>query len=102
MIYTFKSKAAGDVIMLGANGDQVMHLLAREPAAKGIFEVKDLPGLIAMLEAAVATPPKSPTGRSDDEEDDKASLVVLKARVWPLVEMMRRSLKSAEPIVWGV
>ena len=54
MIYKFKSKAAGDVIMLGPNGDQVMRLLGREPAAKGIFEVEHMPRLIAALEHAVA------------------------------------------------
>ena len=38
MIYKFRCKAAGDVIMLGPNGDQMLRLLGREPAAKGIFE----------------------------------------------------------------
>ena len=30
MIYKFKSKATGDVIMLGPNGDQMLVLLGRE------------------------------------------------------------------------
>ena len=54
MLYKFKSKAAGDVIMLGANGDHVMRLIGREPQAHGIFEVEAMPGLIAALQAAVA------------------------------------------------
>jgi hypothetical protein len=36
MLYKFKSKAAGDVIMLGPNGDQVLRLLGRAPAPSGI------------------------------------------------------------------
>ena len=37
MIYKFKSKSAGDVLMMGPNGDQVMRLLGRDPAPKGII-----------------------------------------------------------------
>ena len=108
MLYKFKSKATGDVIMLGPNGDAVMRLVGRTPAAKGIFEVQDLPALIATLEKAVAD--DEACGRepqADDEEDkpgrgDANSAVGLRQRVWPLVEMMRRSLAHQEPIVWGV
>ncbi|MCW5640107.1 MAG: DUF1840 family protein, partial [Rubrivivax sp.] len=38
MIYKFRSKAAGDLIMLPAHGDQLLRLLGREPAAQGIIE----------------------------------------------------------------
>jgi hypothetical protein len=53
MLYKFKSKAAGDVIMLGANGDHVLRLLGREPVPRGIFEVDAMPALIAALQSAV-------------------------------------------------
>jgi hypothetical protein len=105
MIYTFQSKAAGDVIMLGPNGDQVMTLLGRQPAAKGIFEVKDLPQLVQTLEAVVAAEGQAPAGamQGDEARDaDPKARVALRARIWPLVEMMRRALAAREPIVWGV
>ena len=47
MIYKFKSKAAGDVIMLAPTGDHLMRLIGREPAPKGIFEPAAMPGTIA-------------------------------------------------------
>ena len=46
MIYKFKSQAAGDVIMLGPNGDQMLRLIGHEPAAKGIVDVAQLPAAI--------------------------------------------------------
>ena len=49
MIYKFKSKAAGDVIMLGPNGDQMLRLIGHEPAAKGIVDVEQLPAAIRDL-----------------------------------------------------
>ncbi len=54
MLYKFKSKAAGDVIMLGANGDQVLRIVGKEPAPQGILEATALAAAIAALEAAVA------------------------------------------------
>ena len=54
MLYKFRSKAAGDVIMLHAHGDALMRLLGREPAARGIFEPGHMPALLSALEDAVA------------------------------------------------
>jgi hypothetical protein len=99
MIYTFRSKAAGDLIMLGEHGDRVMTLLGREPAAKGIFEARDLGALIARLQSAVADEPAPKPGKDDD---DHGALVSMKARVWPLIDMMRRAQAANEPVVWGV
>lgn len=103
MLYKFKSKAAGDVIMLGANGDQVLRLVGREPAAKGIFEVEHMPGLIATLERAVA---EDDAARQDkaggaDEPRGKGDGVTLRQRVWPLVEMLKRAQAAREVITWG-
>ena len=106
MLYKFKSKAAGDVIMLGPNGDQVMRLIGREPAAKGIFEVEHLPRLIAALEQAVAA---DEAARKPDAGDDEGKTgkpgtgdgVSLRQRVWPLVEMLRRCHGAREVITWG-
>jgi Domain of unknown function (DUF1840) len=102
MLYKFKSKAAGDVIMLGPNGDQVMRLVGREPAAKGIFEVKDMPALISALEQAViADDAARRQASAEDEPPAKGDGVSLRQRVWPLVEMLRRCLVAKEVITWG-
>lgn len=100
MLYKFKSKAAGDVIMLGPNGDQVMRLVGRAPAAKGIFEVAHMPQLIAALEQAVQS---DEAARQPDSEEPpaKGDGVSLRQRVWPLVEMLRRCQSANEVITWG-
>jgi hypothetical protein len=100
MLYKFKSKAAGDVIMLGPNGDQVMRLVGREPAAKGIFEVAHMPQLISALEQAVAADDAA-RKQDDDEAPAKGDGVSLRQRVWPLVEMLRRCHSANEVITWG-
>jgi len=107
MLYKFKSKATGDVIMLGPNGDQVMRIVGREPSAKGIFEVGALGSVLTALEAAVAA--EEAAGVKADEGVEgggeaaaAAAAVSLRSRVWPLVEMLRRAQRAGEPVVWGV
>ncbi len=104
MLYKFKSKAAGDVIMLGPNGDQVMRILGREPAAKGIIEVAAMPAAIGALEAAVAAAESAAANPAevDAPQSPGADRVSLRQRVWPLMEMMKRAHAAREPIVWGV
>jgi len=118
MIYKFKSKAAGDVIMLGPNGDHLLRLLGREPSAKGIFEPAAMPAMLATLQAAVAADDSARASRGS-EQNDKAdvdnggpdreasptrgdAIVALRQRVWPMVEMLRRAHAAGQPIVWGV
>jgi hypothetical protein len=103
VLYKFRSKAAGDVIMLGPNGDQVMRLVGRESAARGIFEVEHMPALIAALEQAVAADEVARRDAPDagDEPKGKGDGVTLRQRVWPLVEMLRRCHAARDVITWG-
>lgn len=99
MLYKFRSKATGDVIMLQTNGDEVLRLLGREPAPKGIFEHADQLALVSALEAAVQ---RAESPADDDDAAGAERRVGLRQRVWPLVEMLRRAHAAREPVVWGV
>jgi hypothetical protein len=97
MIYKFKSSATGDLIMLGAHGDQMLRLLGREPAARGIIEPADMSAASAALMAAITqdeTPP--------EDDDARQPAVGLRQRLWPVVEMLRRAQAADTPVVWGV
>ncbi len=61
MIYKFKSKAAGDVIMLAASGDDVLRTIGKAPSAKGIIEPADMPGAMRAKRAAPARRPRRAT-----------------------------------------
>ncbi|MDZ5460329.1 DUF1840 domain-containing protein [Azohydromonas lata] len=107
MIYKFKSKATGDVVMLGVNGDQLLRIMGREPAAQGIFEVDDMPRLRQLLEQAVAAEEAARAQAEAEAAAEGKQLpprdgVGLRQRVWPLVEMMKRAQAAGYPIVWGV
>ncbi|WKB54889.1 DUF1840 domain-containing protein [Eleftheria terrae] len=107
MLYKFKSKAAGDVIMTGPAGDQIVRLLGKEPAPKGIIEPPQMPDAIAALERAVQEDEAARRRAEEEAEAEGRSLppregVTLRQRVWPLIEMMRRAHAEDHDIVWGV
>lgn len=102
MIYKFKSKATGDLVMLQPQGDQLLRLLGREPAAQGIIEVAAMATAIATLQAAVQADEAAGTTAGDDDEGRGPRAVSLRQRVWPMVEMLKRALAAEQPVVWGV
>jgi hypothetical protein len=101
MIYKFKSKATGDVIMLGPNGDQMLSVIGREPAAKGIVEVDQLPAAIAALRAAVQGDEAHPESEEGEDGPQRGG-ITLRQRLWPVIEMFERALSEKQPVVWGV
>ena len=107
MLYKFKSKAAGDVIMLEPNGRRVLEIIGKDAGPKGIILPDQMPSAISALEAAIAT----------EEADQKATIeeakakgevppkfdgVSLRQRAVPLLDMLRRCSKAGAEIVWGV
>lgn len=106
MIYKFKSKAAGDVIMLGPTGDRILGAIGKEPASKGIIEVADMPAAMKAIEAAIAAD-EAEARRADEEARANSQTppprgITLRQRAWPLVEMMKLAHRDGHDIVWGV
>ena len=107
MIYKFKSKAAGDVIMMGPSGDHVLRIIGKQPAAKGIIEPAAMPAAIAAIERAIL---EEEAQRKQAEVEAQAEgrtlppreAVTLRQRAWPLVDMMKRAHAAGKEIVWGV
>lgn len=107
MIYKFKSKAAGDVIMMGPTGDHVLRLIGKEPAPQGILEPADMPAALAAIEKAIADEEARRAQARREAEAEGRTLapeegVSLRQRAWPLAEMIKRAHAAGKEIVWGV
>jgi hypothetical protein len=107
MIYKFKSKATGDLIMTGPVGDRVLRVLGREPAPQGILECATLPGAMGAIERAIALDEAQREQAEREAEAEGRALpqregVSLRQRAWPMREMMKRVHAAGEDIVWGV
>jgi hypothetical protein len=106
-MYKFKSKAAGDVLMLAASGDHILRVIGKEPAAKGIVEVADMPAAIAAIEQAVtaeeaARRQAEQAAAAEGKKLPLADGVSLRQRAWPLLEMFKRCHAADAVVVWGV
>jgi hypothetical protein len=100
MLYKFKSKAAGDVIMLEANGRRVLEIIGKDSGSKGIILPDQMPAAIAALQAAIALE----ESRSEDDTDAPASGdgLSLRQRAVPFIDMLQRNHKAGQEVVWGV
>lgn len=106
MIYKFKSKADGDLIMTQPVGDQVLQAIGKSPAPQGIIEASALPAAIAAIEAAVAAEEEVQKhgGKTADDNDETphARGIGFKQHAWPMLQMMKRAQAENADIVWGV
>ncbi len=111
MLYKFKSRITGDLIMLEPNGRRVLQIIGKDltsaEASKGIVLPEQMPAAMAALQAAVAQ-------EEADQRDATAQALAegrpapkfeapgLRQRTLPFVEMLRRCEPAGEPITWGV
>ena len=107
MLYKFKSKAAGDLIMTAPVGDRVMQLVGREPAPQGIFLPAQMPAAIAALEQGIADEERARREAEAEAAAEGRTLpppkeVSLRQRAWPFIELLKLAHAAGKDIVWGV
>lgn len=107
MLYKFKSKAAGDLIMLEPNGRRVLEIIGKDAGPKGIIETAQMPAAIAALEAAIASEEADQhrlieEARASGQGLPRFGDVSLRQRAVPFIDMLRRCEKAGKEIVWGV
>jgi hypothetical protein len=105
MLYEFKSKATGPVVMTGPVAERLLAIVGKAPGPRGIFTVEQMGPAIAALQAAVERE-KAESGGADEDENgrpaDGPRAVSLAQRAWPLVDMLRAAQHAEQPVTWGV
>lgn len=110
MLYKFKSKITGDLIMLEPNGRQVLQLIGKSDAdslVKGILLPADMPAAISALEHAIAEDDATQAKRLQEsqaagEKAPRSDTVSLRQRAVPFIDMLKRCQTANEEILWGV
>jgi Domain of unknown function (DUF1840) len=118
MLFKFKSKATGDLIMLEANGRRVLQIIGKDPSSTGIILPAQMPTAMAALESAIAseetavaeakaaTKLKAQNAFGDDHAAtssyNNADVVPLRQRALPFIELLKSSHSAGVEIVWGV
>ena len=111
MLYKFKSKSTGDVIMLQPNGRRVLEIIGKDltsaSADKGILLPEQMPAAIAALEAAIAQEEAQRAAimaeaLAQHQPPPQLEAITLRQRALPFIDMLRRSGKAGHEVVWGV
>ncbi len=105
MLYEFKSKATGSVVMTGPVAERLLSIVGKAPGPKGIFTVEQMGPAIAALQAAVEREKAESAGADDDADErprDAPRAVSLAQRAWPLIDMLRAAQRAEQPVTWGV
>ncbi len=114
MLYKFKSKATGDLIMLEPQGKYILKLIGKEPGAQGIILPSEMMTAIDALNAAVAQEELAHQAAKEAAQSgnvqetgtapaaDGPRTISLKQRVVPFIDMLRRAHAEDKEVVWGV
>lgn len=106
MLYKFKTKAAGDLIMLDADGRRLLEIMGKDPGPTGIILPEQMAATLAALDQAIAL--EEARQREADEaarNEGRAPVrppVSLRQRAVPMMDMLRRAAKEQHEITWGV
>lgn len=107
MLYKFKSKATGDLILLEPQGRQFLQLIGKAVEPKGIIEPDQMPDAITALQNAVVAEEMQQAdavaqAKAHGQTAPKFEAISLRQRCKPIIDMLERCHKAGQPIVWGV
>jgi cyclopropane-fatty-acyl-phospholipid synthase len=108
MLFKFKSKATGDLIMLEPNGRRVLQIIGKDPSVTGIILPAQMPSALAALESAVVAEEAAINAAKNAKVDEEcinpavSDAVPLRQRALPFMELLKSSHKANVEIVWGV
>ena len=107
MLYKFKSKASGDLIMLEPNGRRVLEIIGKDPGPTGIVLPPEMEAAAAALEQAIAREEAQQQALIDEaraagKEPPEFDAISLRQRAVPMIDMLRRCAVAQREIVWGV
>ena len=115
MLYEFRSRATGTVVMTADVAEPLLRAMGKEPTPSGIVTVAQLPEIIARLERARAhssihapaqidhpssEPSKHPYTDPDTEAPEPP--VSFGARAWPLLDLLQAAHAGGRDVFWGV
>ena len=102
MLYKFKSKNAGDVIMLEVTGRQILQTIGKAAGPTGILQVAHMPAAITAIEAAVATEEKRAKEALEQGLKPANDEPSLRQRAVPFIDLLRWCQQDGNDITWGV
>ncbi len=107
MIVTFRSKASGELIMMGQHAMPLLQAAGKTDetvqGARGVFTADQLASAIAGIERAIDST-QDPDFNEDDPEQAARALqyVGLRQRAHPLLDMLGKAQAKGVDVMWEV
>jgi hypothetical protein len=104
MLYKFKSKNTGDVIMLEPHGRQVLEIIGKDAGPKGIILPEQMPAALLALRAAIAQEDLLERQQLAQNADQKnqPQAIALRHRALPFIQMLDACHRQGDSVMWGV
>lgn len=104
MLYKFKSKVSGDLLMLGSDVQRILSIIGKDAGPVGIILPAQMGAAVGALEKAIEEEmvpgPPAQARASDDADAREAEVVTLRQRAVPFIEMLQRCEREHAEIVW--
>ena len=123
MIYEFKSRATGSVIMTKPVAEWILQIIGKAPGRTGIITVDQMPGAVDALNRAIeqekealraerramesagpgaasAAAPAGDAEKTDTDEDPYP--VSLAQRAFPFIDLLNEAHRAGKDVTWGV
>jgi len=102
MLYKFKSKVTGDLILLEPDAKRLLKIMGREDQVKGIFLAEQIPAAIATLEEAIQAELNAIASSKEVDGPQESKHVSLRQRCMPMLKMLKSCQDQSADVVWGV
>ena len=104
MLYKFKSKNTGDVIMLEPHGRQVLEIIGKEAGPQGIILPEQMPAALLALRSAIAQEELLAPQQLEQNAEQKSQspAIALRHRALPFMQMLEACHRQGDSVVWGV
>lgn len=104
MLYKFKSKNTGDVIMLEPHGRQVLEIIGKEAGPQGIILPEQIPAALLALRSAIAQEEwlEPQQLAQNAEQKSQSPAIALRHRALPFMQMLEACHRQGDSVVWGV
>lgn len=99
MLVKFDSKV-GTLTMFGDVAVELLKTMGHSGTVPSAILAADLPPAVARLEAVLARMPSDARSKADIERKDEASMVSLRHRAFPLIQLCRRAAEADADLLW--
>lgn len=122
MLYEFKSRATGTVIMTQDAAERILRIIGKTPQSKGVILPEQMAAAIKALQSAIELERQTPAGDSNADQSSanrSASpganggadcsadgepiepAISLAQRAFPFLAMLRQAQAGGKEITWG-